>query len=91
MKQQKTTDTTNCKPIHPDMVMLCLEAAWEIDVLARVLAGLVNEIEDHAQKYAVRGIAGRLLRLTSVQISALDNDSSHEQLAKVIHLHTGQG
>lgn len=52
------------------------EAVWEMDALVRVLPDLVPNTEDQAH-YAVRGICGRMLRLTGAIMSALD-DKEHD-------------
>lgn len=70
---------------------LCLEAAWEIDALARLLPGLVPK-DDAGAHYAVRGVAGRLVRLADVLMSALgDENEATEDLAQIIGLQKGQG
>lgn len=76
-----------------DRVLVCLEAAWELDALARVLPGLVPNVEEaHGAYHAVRGIAGRFLRLSSVLMSGLDDEGAPTSgLERVIHLQEGQG
>ena len=71
----------------------CLEVAWEIDALARVLPGLVPCVADGATPdphFVVRAIAGRLLRLSGVLMGMADNEAA-DDLMQVIDLQAGQG
>lgn len=74
-------------------MMVCLEAAWEIDALARALPGQVPNIEEcMAAGHVVRGISGRLLRLAFVLMSGLGDDAQPTaKLEKVITFDGGQG
>lgn len=64
----------------------CMDAIFELDKLARVLPGMVPIDEDQVY-YAVRGIAGRMLRLTGVLMSALQNDEMTEgQMESILSL-----
>lgn len=76
-----------------DRVLVCLEVAWELDALARVLPGLVPNVgEAHGAYHAVRGIAGRFLRLSSVLMSGLGDEAvPTSELERVVHLQEGQG
>jgi len=70
----------------------CLEAAWEIDALARVLPDLVPMNDESSPHFVVRGMAGRLLRLAHVVMSGVSDESvSTEKLEAIIHLERGQG
>ena len=73
----------------------CLEAAWEIDALARILPDQVPNIEEcHGAHHVVRGIAGRLLRLTSLLMSGIGeggDDSDIEALERIVSFEKGQG
>lgn len=72
-------------------MMACLEAAWELDALARVLPGLVPR-DDQGMHLAVRGVAGRLLRLAHVLMSGLGDDAEPtEKLERIISFDGGQG
>ena len=73
--------------------MLCLEAAWEIEALSRVLPVLVpNDAENNGAHFVVRALAGRLLRLSHVLMGALgDNAETTDELARVITLDGGLG
>jgi len=51
------------------------QAVWEMDALARVLPDLIPLTEDQAH-YVARGICGRMLRLTSAIMCALDDSES---------------
>lgn len=54
--------------------MVCLEAAWELEALAFVLPTLVPNIDEGSGAYyAVRGIASRVLALSNMLMSALDD------------------
>lgn len=68
---------------------VCLEAVYELDALARLLPAQINCDGDDLMnaRLVVRGIAGRILRLTSVLISGLDDDGCDtDRLEKIIHL-----
>ena len=70
---------------------LCLELAWEMDALARVLPGLVPSVDGSTDPhFVVRAMAGRLLRLSGVLMGMVDNEALDE-LAQVIDLQAGQG
>lgn len=72
--------------------MACLEAAWEIDALARILPGLLPDDEEDNGRLAVRGVAGRLLRLAFVVMNGIgDEMQPTEKLEKIISLDSGQG
>ena len=72
-----------------------LEAVWEIDALARILPGQVPNIDGcHGAHHVVRGIAGRLLRLTSLLMSGIGeggDDSDIEALERIVSFEKGQG
>lgn len=74
--------------IHATM----LQAVYELDKLARVLPSLVPVDEDQ-HHYAVKGVAGRMLRLTSVLLSGLDDDQVHaSDIQGIVNFTaTGQG
>ncbi len=76
-----------------DRQLMCLEAVWELDALARVLPGLVPNIaEVDGAHYAVRGVAGRILRLSWVLMNALEDEAvATAKLRRVIELQEGQG
>lgn len=68
---------------------LCLRAAWEMDKLARILPGMVP-LDDEQNHFAVRGIAGRMLRLTSVLMSGLgDDDEENSDLKRIVFFEDG--
>jgi hypothetical protein len=74
--------------------MICLEAAWEIDALARILPGLVPNVDEEAYsaRLVVRSMAGRLLRLSSALMGALcDPPDPAEDLERIVTLNGGQG
>lgn len=76
-----------------DRQELVLQAALEVDALARVLPGMVPNIpEAEGAHFLVRAMAGRLLRLASVLMSAAgDSGEPTERLARVLYLQKGQG
>ena len=83
----------NTTPMTEAHRKLCLEVAWEIDALARVLPALVPCIAEHAPAdphFVVRALAGRLLRLSGVLMGVADNDA-WDELVAVIDLQSGQG
>jgi hypothetical protein len=78
--------------------MVCLQATWEIDAIARALPGLVpdgdEESPEHsgAPRFLVRAMAGRVLRLTHVLMGALgDFVDTTEDLERIVTLNGGQG
>lgn len=75
---------------------LCLEVAWEMDAIARVLPELVPNVDgDNGAHFVTRAMSGRLLRLSSVLMSMFDGDAETvaelAELAKVVTLDGGQG
>ena len=55
--------------------IICLEAAWELEALARLLSTIVPNIEGaHDAHHAVRGISGRIKSLSGVLMSGLDDN-----------------
>lgn len=73
--------------------LACLQAAWELDALARILPGQVpNEADCNGPHFVVRGIAGRMLRLSKVLMDGLGDDlQTTEKLERIISLDRGQG
>ena len=73
----------------------CLEAAWEINALARILPDQVPNIDEcRGAHHVVRGISGRLLRLSSLLMSGIGeggNDSDIEALERIVSFEKGQG
>lgn len=59
--------------LNEERATLLLDAVCELDMLARLLPGMVPLDEDQAH-YAVRGISGRMLRLTHVLMGGLQKD-----------------
>lgn len=65
---------------------LQLQCAWELDKIARMLPELVPLDEDQAH-YAVKALAGRMLRLTSALMSLADEDQvSAEEIDRMVNL-----
>lgn len=86
--------------LDEDRQLVCLEAVWEIDALARTLPGMFpnpDNVEDYADEcmrmgYLLRAAAGRMLRLTSVLMSCIGDDiGSTAELMDVVLLTKGQG
>lgn len=78
--------------INPARRQICLEAAWEIDALARVLPGLVPESEEHGlgPRLVFRGIAERLLSLAAVLAHGLEDERmSTDQLERELLPYSG--
>jgi len=69
--------------------LVCLEAAWEIDALARLLPSIVPRIDDTLEEFLqVRGIAARLRSISTVLMSACSDDQeATENLRKKLGLH----
>lgn len=73
--------------------MLLLDAVWELDKLGRLMPGLVP-LDSGQAHYAVKGLAGRMIRLTGALMRALDEDEDEKALAGVINFDVadvGQG
>lgn len=88
---EATTERPGVTLSH-DRKLVCLEAAWEIDALARILPNLVPCEEEDKGRMAVRGVAGRLLRLAFVLMNGIDDEQQPtEKLEKIISLDGGQG
>lgn len=86
--------------LDEDRQLLCLEAVWELDALARTLPHMVpapQNFEDYTDEcmrmgYLLRAAAGRMLRLTSVLMSCIGDDiDTTADLANVVLLTKGQG
>lgn len=71
---------------------LLLEAVWELDKLGRVLPNLVP-LDDDQNHYAVKGVAGRMVRLTSALMDGLQGTSDDGALARIVNFdeEAGQG
>ncbi|MBS0467107.1 MAG: hypothetical protein JSR14_07825 [Proteobacteria bacterium] len=90
---EATTEREGVTLTHARMIV-CLEAAWEIDALARALPCMVERVDtaDGQAHFLARGVAGRLLRLTSVLMSGLgESDVPTHKLESIINLESGQG
>jgi hypothetical protein len=78
--------------IEENRIRLLMDAVYELDKMARILPGLVplDEGQDH---YAVRCIAGRMLRLTHVLMGGLDDGQiTDERMLAILSLEgSGQG
>ncbi len=73
---------------------VAVDAATELEVLARLLPRLVPDDGEnsHESHYAVRGVAGRVLRLASVLLSSLSDESEATvHLEDVLNIDCGQG
>lgn len=82
------TDVT----VSEERLSLLRDAVYEIDKLARMVPDLVTLDDDQAH-YGVRGLCGRMLRLTSALMTGLDEqDVPNEKLRRIIELPSpGQG
>jgi hypothetical protein len=73
--------------------MLLLDAVWELDKLGRLMPGLVP-LDSGQAHYAVKGLAGRMIRLTGALMRALDEEEGAKTLAGIINFDVadiGQG
>lgn len=67
-------------------VDMCMDAVYELDKLARIIPDMVPLDEDQAH-YAVRGIAGRMLRLTHVLMGALQKgEITNDEMESILEL-----
>lgn len=74
-----------------DRVKLCLAAVGELDKIARMLPGQVPLDEGQAH-YAVKALAGRMLRLTGALLSGLgDECEATEKIRQVVDFDEGTG
>lgn len=63
---------------------LQLQCAWELDAIARKLPEMVPLDEDAAH-YAVKALAGRMLRLTSALMSLTEEEVSAEDIGQIVN------
>lgn len=77
-------------PWNKERKSICLEGVWELDKIARVLPDLVT-LEDNQEYFIVRAMAGRMLRITKMLMSAIGDDVENEKLKKCIDFEHGQG
>jgi len=70
-------------------ITVCLEAAWEIDALARLLPSLLTRDDDDLAEFLqVRGVAARLRSISTVLMSACaDEQETTESLRQRLGLH----
>lgn len=70
-------------------ITVCLEAAWEIDALARLLPSLLTRDDDALAEFLqVRGVAARLRSISTVLMSACgDEQEATESLRQRLGLH----
>jgi hypothetical protein len=62
-------------------LLVCLEAAWELDALTVLLPSIVsNAVEIHDAYHSVRGIAGRIKALASVLMSGLSDEAETTEI-----------
>ena len=77
--------------LSEDTHTLLLEAIWELDKIGRILPGLVPPSEDQ-NHYAVKSVAGRMLRLTSALMEGLQQTADDAFLGGIINFcDAGQG
>jgi len=95
-----SADSGNSEPpsmlvsINEQRQMVCMQANWEIDAIARALPGLVPDGDEDsgAARFLVRAMAGRVLRMTHVLMGALgDSSQNTERLERILTLDGGQG
>lgn len=79
-------DTT--KLLDEKRLDLCLAAVWELDKIGRTLPGIVP-LDEEQTHYAVKAFAGRMLRLTSALMDALQDDASNEAIANIVNFEEG--
>ena len=85
--------STNVDSFNPEQQMetsprlaVCLDAVWELDALAKLLPGVVPKTIE-GEYLVVRGIAGRMLRLTSALMQGLsENAVSTDEIAQIVTL-----
>jgi len=92
MATQDSTNPAQTNILHDsDRVLLCLQATYELDKIARILPSTVPLNEDQIH-YAVKALAGRMLRLTSALLDGLGDDGvTTEEIRKIVHFDEGVG
>lgn len=68
--------------------VMCLRAVWELDKIARLLPEQVG-FDDSGAHYAIRALAGRMLRLTSALMDALGETKPND--GRISHIVTLEG
>jgi hypothetical protein len=92
MSDNITESTGEALTLPHERLMVCLEAAWELDAIARVLPDMVPRDGNNPQPHLlVRALADRVQRLASVLMSGLDDPlAPTAQLEQVISLEQGR-
>ena len=67
-----TTAENGAVTLSRERFRVCMEALWEMEVLAGMLPGLVP-VDEHDTHYAVRGVAARLRDLSRAAMSGLSD------------------
>lgn len=62
---------------------ILLDAVYELDKLSRVMPDLIP-VDESQNHYAVRGICGRMLRLTSILMTGLDDPDEPDDSLKCV-------
>lgn len=93
MNEQLTTHSdTKAVTLSAARHDVCLEAAWELDALARVLPDLAHVEGETQLLLVVRGITGRMLRLTDALMAGLNDDAvTDKELRRKVLLEGGSG
>ena len=66
---------------------LCLEAVWELDALAHLLPYQVSKWDDGSARFVVRGIAARIMHLTSMLMDGLgDPNVTNREIERKVML-----
>lgn len=82
--QQSPAGLVNGMTIHADesvtlsaaRALICLQATWEIDALARALPDLVPHTEETIEaRLVVRGIAARIMQLNEAVMGGINDDA----------------
>lgn len=74
--------------LDDERLSLCLSAVWELDKIGRTLPGIVP-LDEEQTHYAVKAFAGRMLRLTSALMDALQDETSNKEIAKIVDFSEG--
>lgn len=80
--QQSPAGLVNGMAIHADesvtlsaaRSLICLQATWEIDALARALPDLVPHTDGIDARLVVRGIAARILQLNEAVMGGINDE-----------------
>lgn len=79
------TTLQNSVTLDGDRAMVCLEAAWQLDALADLIANTVEPAEDSQSHIAVEAMCARMRRLAATVMSAVgEPEMQTESLRRIL-------